>query len=206
MTDETFKLSQEEHRTTMERIADAATRLHDIDVNQRYGADLPYSFHLRSVAEWAMRYAHEVLATVDDLLPVYFGAWFHDSIEDARLTYNDVHERAGQFMNPTQALMAVEIVYALTNDKGRTRSERAGEQYYAGIRNTPYAPLIKLADRVANMSFSLRTEDTDNANYKTRMVDIYRSEMSHFIQAITGDGTDSRCCLPPDMVQYILSL
>ena len=46
-------------------------------------------------------------------------------------------------MTNEQCITAAEIVYALTNDKGRTRKERAGEHYYAGIRETPYAPFVK---------------------------------------------------------------
>ena len=40
-------------------------------------------------------------------------------------------------------------MYALTNEKGRTRAERAGVKYYEGIRAVPYAPMVKLADRMA---------------------------------------------------------
>ena len=35
-----------------------------------------------------------------------FGAYFHDSIEDARLTYNDVHKIALEYMNEDQAIIA----------------------------------------------------------------------------------------------------
>jgi len=67
-------------------------------------------------------------------VPLFFGGYYHDSIEDARLTYNDVMKVARNMMTEEQALMATEIVYALTNEKGRTRAERAGEKYYQGIR------------------------------------------------------------------------
>ena len=59
-------------------------------------------------------------------------------------------------LDEAQAFMAAEIVYALTNEKGRTRAERAGVKYYEGIRAVPYAPMVKLADRMANVRFSLR--------------------------------------------------
>ena len=79
---------------------------------------------------------------------MFFGAYYHDSIEDARLTYNDVIRIAKRWMDDEQALIATEIVYALTNDKGRTRAERAGEKYYQGIRETAFAPFVKLSDRL----------------------------------------------------------
>lgn len=203
MTIETLNRLVEQHKGAMEQIAVEASRLHDVDVNQRYGANLPYSYHLRSVASWTLRYAHEVLAREDDFLPLYFGAFFHDSIEDARLTYNNVYAIAMMHMNAEQSTMATEIVYALTNDKGRTRQERAGERYYAGICVTPYAPLVKLADRIANFSYSLLPDD---GGYAAHMAEVYRKEMAHFIEAINGETNDPRCALPAGAVNYLLSL
>ena len=64
------------------------------DVNQFYGNGLPYSYHLDSVARYAIKYGHLVCNRHQDVLPLMFGAYFHDSIEDARLTYNDVTKTA----------------------------------------------------------------------------------------------------------------
>ena len=72
------------------------------------------------------------------ILPVLFGAYFHDSIEDARLTYNDVMKIAKKLMSDEQAFLATEIVYALTNEKGRNRHERANEKPGYETRNTFY--------------------------------------------------------------------
>ena len=71
------------------------------------------------------------------------------------------------------------MVYALTNDKGRNRAERAGEAYYAGIRNTPHAPFLKMCDRLANIKFSTLLYPVD------RMISIYEKELPHFLEAIT---------------------
>ncbi len=183
----------------LEAIACAACDLHAA-VNQHYDGTLPYGYHLRQVAHYAATYGHDVLACADDLLPLYFGACFHDSIEDARLSYNDVVRRAEGFMTPAQAHMAAEIVYALTNDKGRTRSERAGERYYAGIRATPYAPFVKLCDRAANTAFSCRGTDAGNS----RMCRVYASEWPHFLAAISVETpADIRFTLPAPLVAYI---
>ena len=92
--------------------------------------------------------------------------------------------------------MAAEIVYALTNDKGRTRAERAGEQYYAGIRETPYAPFIKLCDRMANMSYSFTHDNESNMAMRR----IYSRELPHFLACIDAGSSDSRLSLPSDMV------
>ena len=92
-------------------------------------------------------------------------AWGHDLIEDTRVSYNDVKKHLGE--------KAADIIYALTNEKGKTRKERANEKYYTRIRNTPGAVLIKLCDRIANVEYSIQTE--------SRMLDVYRKENPEFI-------------------------
>ncbi|MDD7233123.1 MAG: hypothetical protein PUH44_05650 [Bacteroidales bacterium] len=189
------------NQETILAIRDAAFALHT-SVGQTYSGQLPYSYHLGMVADAAMKYGAEVVTDEQDILPVVFGAYYHDSIEDARLTYNDVTKVAKQFMNESQAIMAAEVVYALTNDKGRTRAERAGEHYYAGIRATPYAPFVKLCDRLANMTHSFTATDGSN----NRMRAVYQQEWEHFHQSITSESTDQRLALPERMVQQILAL
>ena len=125
MTQDEFKSLEEKYGLTIEFIRHEAHELHQ-SVNQIYGDNLPYGFHLDMVVEMISKYGHLVCACENDLLPLFFGGFFHDSIEDARLSYNDVMKRAKKILTDDQALMATEIVYALTNDKGRTRSERAG--------------------------------------------------------------------------------
>ena len=153
MTKSEFQSYQEKYATTIEAIRDEAHALHQ-SVNQTYGDNLPYGFHLDMVAEGIRDYGHLVCASEADVVPLFFGAYFHDSIEDARQSYHDITKRAQKFMNDDQALMAAEIVFALTNDKGRTRAERAGERYFQGIRETAYAPFVKLCDRLANVTYS----------------------------------------------------
>lgn len=189
------------NQKTILAIRDAAFALH-ASVGQTYSGQLPYSYHLGMVADAAMKYGAEVVTDEQDILPVVFGAYYHDSIEDARLTYNDVTKVAKQFMTEAQAYMAAEVVYALTNDKGRTRAERAGEHYYAGIRATPYAPFVKLCDRLANMTHSFTATDSSN----NRMRAVYQQEWEHFRQSITGESIDQRLALPERMVQQILAL
>ena len=198
----TFLDLMKAQEATLTAIACAARDLHD-SVNQKYNATLPYGYHLDMVAHYAADYGHEVLADAADLLPLLFGAYFHDSIEDARLSYNDVTRRAAAFMNDAQAYVAAEIVYALTNDKGRTRTERAGERYYAGIRATPYAPFVKLCDRAANTAFSARAADGGNS----RMSKIYANEWPHFLAAIRVDRpADVRFTLPTALIAHVEGL
>ena len=201
MTQQEFQTLVEKNTGEIQRIKNRAHQLHE-SVNQTYDKIHPYGFHLDMVAESVDRYGHEVCASETDLLPLFFGAYFHDSMEDARQTYNDVMRTAQEFMDEEQALMAVEIVYALTNDKGRTRAERAGERYYRGIRETPYAPFVKLADRLANIHYSFTHTNEANAHMKT----VYAGELPHFLEAINAQKEDQRFSLPPAMIEIIKTL
>ena len=201
MLPQDFQSSIERLSTTIEKIKHDAHALHD-SVNQKYDHIHPYGLHLDMVVSSVYKYGEEVCASEEDILPLFFGAYYHDSIEDARLTYNDVMRLARQLMSDSQALIATEIVYALTNDKGRTREERAGEKYYQGIRETPYAPFVKLADRLANTTYSC----THANNTNNRMKEVYEREMPHFLASITVQSNDLRFSLPQDMLDFLVSI
>ena len=171
-------------------------------VNQKFD-ELPYSFHTNMVSNTFMQFAADCFinyqvpenAIQSDGLAAIFGSIFHDTIEDCRLTYNDVVKIAREYMGQAQAELAADIVYALTNEKGKTREERANEKYYEGIRTTPYAPAIKLCDRYANAMYA-------NA-MGTSMAKKYSKEMLQFINHITveGDNFQSQYFLPAELVR-----
>ena len=174
----------------------ASAKVH-AEVNQHYD-EHPYFYHLNKVANNVIEFAPEIITKEEDILPILFGAYFHDSIEDARLTYNDVMKIAKKYMNDKQALLATEIVYALTNEKGRNRHERANEKYYFGIRVIPYAPLVKACDRLANYNYAKETH--------SRMVKMYESEMDYFVGCITPTTeNDIRFTLPTDLVAALFN-
>ena len=169
------------HEAHIDAIAREAAAAHAA-VNQYYGGNLPYSYHLRLTANYALRFAHLLPLAEEDMETVFAAAWFHDALEDARLTYNDV-TKIFEKLNAEcgcsiRAHDASEIVYALTNDKGRTRAERAGERYYAGIRQTPFAPYLKMCDRLANLRHSTLFYPCQ------RMAEVYAREMPHFLESI----------------------
>ena len=195
MTKEEFLACQNQYADRIEQIRKAAYELHQ-SVNQTYGDNLPYGYHLDMVVEAISEYGHLVCVKEDDVLPLFFAGFFHDSIEDARLTYNDVLRQARTMLTEEQALLATEVVYALTNDKGRTRAERAGEKYYKGIRETPYAPFVKLCDRLANVAYSCSDEGGGN----NRMKEVYKGEMGHFLQAINPHSSDQRFLVPKEVI------
>ena len=196
MERESFEALCISHRESLEKIRSMAHQIHE-GVNQFYDGDKPYGYHLDMVAKEVYAYGHLVLVGEDELLPLFMGAWFHDSIEDARVSYNDVKKIALKFgLTEEQAFLASEIVYALTNEKGRNRKERAGKRYYEGIRNTPYAPFVKMCDRMANIRYSCGSYNMGNL----RMAKVYEDEMPYFTQAILVETDDIRFVVPETMV------
>lgn len=195
MTKQEFEAYMERYADQIEHIRQSAHELHQ-SVNQTYGDLLPYGYHLDMVVNGIRDFGYLVCIKEEDVLPLFFGGYYHDSIEDARLTYNDVMGIARDMMTEEQALMATEIVYALTNDKGRNRAERAGEAYYKGIRETPYAPFVKLCDRLANITYSCSEMNGSNK----RMKEVYKKEVPHFLSSINPHSDDPRLAVPHDVV------
>jgi len=131
-----------------------------------------YSYHLQMVVDVANKFIHLIPEKDRDV--VISSAWCHDLIEDTRNTHSDVLKAT--------SLEVAEIVYALTNEKGKTRKERANEKYYAGIRNTTYATFVKLCDRIANIQYSM--------SQRSRMLEMYRKETSDFINTLYDEKYD----------------
>ena len=163
----------------LEKTIEYATHSHK-KANHFYD-DKPYDFHLNMVYETAKKFHY--LLVKEEIENVYCGCWVHDIIEDARETYSDVLENT----NVTIA----ELAYALTNEKGKTRSERANDAYYLGICKTPNARFIKLCDRIANVSYS---KEKGSA-----MLDKYRKENPNFIKKLYDPKLQ-------DMVHYLEEL
>lgn len=148
------------------------------DTNHMYDNYIPYEFHLRMVSTIALKNMDMIPDRNDGETSfrddIFLAALGHDLIEDTRVTYNDVKTVLGT--------TATEIIYALTNEKGRNRKERANDKYYEGIRNTEGAVFVKLCDRLANVHYSLMTGST--------MFQMYKKENLNFgIQlGFVGDG------------------
>jgi (p)ppGpp synthase/HD superfamily hydrolase len=164
--------------------------------NHWYDQYLPYEFHLRMVAQAAKDFIHLIpdRNEGDDSLRenIIMAAYGHDLIEDTRVSYNDVKEVLGQ--------QAADIIYAVSNEKGKNRKERANEKYYEGIRNTPGAVFVKLCDRIANVQYSKMT--------KSRMFEMYKKENSEFTKALglKGDGVEYPGHNYYKMYKYLINL
>ena len=137
------------------------------DRNLKYDSK-PYKVHLKLVVGFGSKYLYlvEDIKQWDNVLG---GAWGHDLCEDANLTRNDIQKETNE--------QIANLVYALTNEKGRNRKERANGKYYEGIKNTPYATYIKICDRMANVSYSKQSK-------KGNMFEMYKKENEDFITSI----------------------
>jgi hypothetical protein len=144
---------------------DYAIRRHR-EVNHHYNALYPYAFHLQMTVEVANKFIH--LIPEEDRADVIGGCWTHDLIEDARETYNNVKHATNETI--------AEYAYALCNEKGKTRKDRANDKYYMGIRAYKHASFIKLCDRIANVQFSI--------NEKSSMINMYRDEFDDFYEKL----------------------
>jgi len=105
--------------------------------DQMYG-DKPYSYHLIQAAHIAFdyRFSHDVqVACV-----------LHDIIEDTRTRYHEINERFGKKI--------AELIYAVTDELGRNRHERATNTKKKFIKTElgylDEAIQVKLCDRLAN--------------------------------------------------------
>ncbi|MCL6267187.1 phosphohydrolase [Flagellimonas myxillae] len=135
------------------------------NANHKYD-QYDYDFHLNKVYDIAQEFIHTI--DTDERENVLAACWVHDIIEDARETYNDVKKETNETI--------AELAYALTNEKGRNRAERANEKYYKGIRETKNASFLKFCDRIANV--------THSKNNGSRMFETYKKENEEFISKI----------------------
>lgn len=174
--------------------------------NHLYSDYLPYEFHLRMVRNVGEKFKH----LLDDTKDYFTGepyrgpkqdqvtlrdaamlaCWGHDLIEDCRVSYNDVKNHLGQEV--------ADIIYALTNEKGKNRKERANDKYYEGIRNTPGAVFVKLCDRIANVQYSKMTG--------SRMFEMYGKENKVFMVSLGRLKSDEVPHPYEEMFQYLENL
>jgi (p)ppGpp synthase/HD superfamily hydrolase len=158
------------------------------NTNHMYDTYLPCEFHLRMVATVADQFMYLTKEEPVSNVTLLKAAWGHDLIEDTRTNFNEVCS--------VLASEAAEIIYAVTNEKGKKREERANEVYYTGIRNTPGAVFVKLCDRIANVQYSKMT--------KSRMFKMYDSENNHFLKSI--GFTESPLHPYYEMIVYLINL
>lgn len=135
-------------------------KLHDKGVNQTYGGKLklPYSFHVKMVLIQCNRFRK--LLTINEQITAHGGCLLHDTIEDCRLTYNDIVMLLKEYGLEEYGKDIAEVVYLVTDFKGRNRAERKPQQYYEELRANEVALFVKLCDMIANKYFSAMTNSS----------------------------------------------
>jgi (p)ppGpp synthase/HD superfamily hydrolase len=164
MKDETIRKVRGEKSEYLHKAILYAQKCH-IDTNHLYDGG-PYFYHLQGVATIAERFIGYFPIEMHDA--ILAAAWSHDTIEDTRQTYNDVKTAIGE--------QAADIVYALTNEKGKNRKARANEKYYSEMKLVPGAVFVKLCDRLSNIIHSVSS--------KSSMLQAYRKEHDFFTQML----------------------
>lgn len=169
----------------MENFKEYIYNQHDIVCNQKYADYLPYSFHLKCVKSQGDKFKHLIefinyknednrfsnVFSSEQLLQLALTA--HDTLEDTFITYNDLKELGTKHLgNTLGGEMLADIVYCVTDEKGKNRKERKNEKYYKELSENKLAVFVKLADISANTLFS---KLTNSSMYKK-----YKSEFSHF--------------------------
>ena len=163
----------------MEEIRQLIYNQHDIACNQKYGDNLPYSFHLKAVESQGEKFIHlvdNILVINPDnvysksfpfLEAVRISLCAHDIIEDGRFTYNDVKTLiTKKFNNHIAGEVVANIVYCVTDEKGKDRGERKNKKYYQELKENKLAVFIKLADISANTLYSKLTGSSMYEKYK----------------------------------------
>ena len=134
---------------------------------QWYGSK-PYMYHLKKVSDVALD-----LKFTDE--PILMSCLLHDIIEDTEISYKDVKENFGEEV--------AEIVYCVTDELGRSRKERKSKTYKK-IRNNPKSIVVKLCDRISNITESMGSE-----NYNLKLMKMYLDEHIDFVCGITNEDS-----------------
>lgn len=96
--------------------------------------------------------------------------YLHDNMEDCGTTFNQLKDTFNEFI--------ANVVYACTNEKGKTRKERQNDKFYSELAAQEYASFVKLADRIANTWYSKQSGSS--------MYQKYISERENFITKATN--------------------
>lgn len=155
--------------TIVNMARDKATKWHN-EVNHVYDGKYPYALHLQFAAMVGRKYIS--LIPADDRAYVLAAIWLHDVLEDTRKTYNDLNQRF--------STKIANLVYAVTNEKGRSREERANARYYKGVNDSDYGVFVKLCDRIANMLYGVM--------FGGGMIDKCKKELDHFLNSLNTEG------------------
>jgi len=137
---------------------------HLAHAGQMYGKS-PYTKHLQAVATTLVKFGH-------NSLELRTAAWLHDIVEDTTVTIDIIENDFGR--------KVADLVWAVTNEKGGKNRKERHAITYPKIKRTPQAVILKLADRIANVTQSVKDQDP--------LLGMYRSEYKDFKDALYVPG------------------
>lgn len=149
--------------TNKERALLIAERVHS---NQTYDI-YPYMYHIKAVMNIAEQLGYDE--------SIITGAILHDSMEDGDLSYNDIQKAFGTEI--------AEIVYAVTDELGRNRKERK-DKTYPKIKSNWKATVVKICDRIANI--------THSKQYNEKLFKMYKKESQNFYDSLYTDNIETQ--------------
>ncbi len=132
--------------------------------DQTYGVGVPYSVHLDNVVGVLLNHG----VTDESVLAA---GYLHDTLEDTNAIPYEIELYFGE--------KTFELVSAVTNEEGKNRKERHLKTY-PKIKACPGATQLKLADRIANVAYSLHTVSP--------LFYMYQKEYADFKQALYVEG------------------
>ena len=131
--------------------------------------DLPYSTHTDAVAFWARH--------LDGSDEAIAAAHLHDTVEDTPTTLEDIRSLFGADV--------ADIVDAVTDGLEGNRAARKA-RCWPLIRKNADAFIVKVADRISNIRFSMENcvGDSPNSRKCRRMLKMYMKEHQAFVDAL----------------------
>lgn len=157
----------------MKKFRDFIYNQHDVVCNQKYADIYPYSMHLSFVEAQGEKFMYLIEEERINLLDVSYtdivryALISHDTFEDSRMTFNNLYLSLMEALdNNRAAVMIADIVYCVTDEKGKNRGERKNDKYYRELKENELAIFVKLADLAANTLFSKLSGSSMYAKYK----------------------------------------
>lgn len=126
--------------------------------NQTYG-NTYYIKHLIDVNQILLKFKINEFSN-----NIITAGWLHDTLEDTNTSYNELVTNFGEDIS--------NIVYNITNEIGKNRKEK-WEKTKTKISTTIYSVILKVADRIANIEYSI-------INNNKQKLNMYLSEREDF--------------------------
>ena len=157
-------------------------------VNKKYDSCYDYKLHIDLCLKYAFKYKYIIDKMIEEkIVPDNFfecivvAICLHDTDEDCHSqTYNSIKQllKAMYKEDKKTVHIIMELVFSVTQYRGRNRAERYPPQYYYDIKALPGATFVKLCDRLSNLTFGALFSDLkkEMLGEKESMFDTYKLE------------------------------